>query len=130
MDVKALREKLQMTQQELADNCGVTVRTVQNWEDGRKIPVAMMKLLKNIEDSHEIISSFNQDKSVNVESGNGTTIHINADTERIFAHLERQQDIMSRQLEEIVEMRKLAQKKDEQIDVLLKMIQSAQQSAE
>ena len=130
MDVKALREKLQMTQQELADNCGVTVRTVQNWEDGRKIPVAMMKLLKNIEDSHEIISSFNQDKSVNVESGNGNTIHINADTERIFAHLERQQDIMSRQLEEIVEMRKLAQKKDEQIDVLLKMIQSAQQSAE
>lgn len=130
MDVKALREKLQMTQHELADNCGVTVRTVQNWEDGRKIPVAMMKLLKNIEDSHEIISSFNQDKSVNVESGNGNTIHINADTERIFAHLERQQDIMSRQLEEIVEMRKLAQKKDEQIDVLLKMIQSAQQSAE
>lgn len=130
MDVKALREKLQMTQQELADNCGVTVRTVQNWEDGRKIPVAMMKLLKNIEDSHEIISSFNQDKSVNAECGNGNTIHINADTERIFAHLERQQDIMSRQLEEIVEMRKLAQKKDEQIDVLLKMIQSAQQSAE
>lgn len=125
MDVKALREKLQMTQQELADNCGVTVRTVQNWEDGRKIPVAMMKLLKNIEDSHEIISSFNQDKSVNVEC-----VHINADTERIFAHLERQQDIMSRQLEEIVEMRKLAQKKDEQIDVLLKMIQSTQQSAE
>ena len=41
-----------------------------------------------------------------------------------------QQDIMSRQLEEIVKMRKLAQKKDEQIDVLLKMIQSTQQSAE
>lgn len=130
MDVKALREKLQMTQQELAENVGVTVRTVQNWEDGKKIPVAMMKLLKNIEASHEIISSYNQDKSVNVESGNGNTTHINADTERIFAHLERQQDIMSRQLEEIAEMRKLAQKKDEQIDVLLKMIQSAQKTAE
>lgn len=98
MDVKALREKLNMTQQELADDIGVTVRTIQNWEDGRKVPAAMLKLLKNIEETHAIISSYKHDKSVNVESGNGNTIQINADTERIFAHPDMMIDELIEQL--------------------------------
>lgn len=32
MDVKKLREQMGLTQQELADRAGVTLRTIQNWE--------------------------------------------------------------------------------------------------
>ena len=123
MDVKKLRETLGITQQELADKCGVTLRTVQNWEVGKIIPKSMEKLLNVISENHEIVSSFNtKDSSVKVSAGDGSPVTINPETERFFSTLERQQDIMSRQLEEMAQMLKLSARKDEQIDLLLKMI--------
>ena len=127
MDVKNLREKFSLTQQELADLCGVTLRTVQNWETGKPIPASMVKLLKVVEESREIISSGEAtEHSVSVAAGKGSQVTLNPDTQRFFDTLEKQQDIMSRQLEELAEMRRLTQKKDEQIDLLLKLIQQKQ----
>ena len=127
MDVKKIRENHDITQQQLADLCGVTLRTVQNWENGKPIPVAMQKLLNAIEDGHEIISSGDvRGKGVSVAAGKGSKVNINRDVEQFFSTLERQQDIMSRQLEELAKMREMAQKKDEQIDTLLKLIQQHQ----
>ena len=38
MDIKANREKLELTQETLAERVGVSVRTVQDWEQGRYEP--------------------------------------------------------------------------------------------
>ena len=45
---KLLRENLDLTQQEMADKIGVTLRTYQYWENGKWKPRAeqMMKLIK------------------------------------------------------------------------------------
>ncbi len=38
MDVKAFRQERGLTQRALAEQCGVTLRTVQNWESGKRLP--------------------------------------------------------------------------------------------
>lgn len=38
MDVKAFRQERGLTQRKLAEMCGVTLRTVQNWESGKHLP--------------------------------------------------------------------------------------------
>jgi len=37
-DIKMVREKLQVTQREFATMIGVSTRTLQNWEQGRRKP--------------------------------------------------------------------------------------------
>ena len=37
-DIKMVREKLQVTQREFATMIGVSTRTLQNWEQGRRRP--------------------------------------------------------------------------------------------
>ena len=127
MDVKNLRENLGISQNELAKLCGVTVRTIQNWEKGKPVPPAMELLLKNIEANHKIIQSGGASSGgVSVAAGEGSQVTLNKDMQQFFATLERQQDIMSRQLEELAQTRLLVEKKDAQIDLLLKMIQGKQ----
>ena len=53
MDVKELRAELGLTQSELAYKCGVTIRTVQNWESGGVIPQATLKFLDILKNNHE-----------------------------------------------------------------------------
>jgi len=38
IDVKAIRERLGMTQLEFAKNFGFSVNTVRHWEQGRRVP--------------------------------------------------------------------------------------------
>lgn len=38
VDVRRIREKLDMTQKAFANYFGVNVRTVQDWEQGRRVP--------------------------------------------------------------------------------------------
>ncbi len=116
-----------VTQQALAEMCGVTLRTVQNWETGRPVPERARKLLEVIVGNRDVVSSGDaKDNGVSVAAGNGSQVTLNPDTQRFFSTLEKQQEIMSRQLEELAEMRRLTQKKDEQIDTLLKLIQAKQ----
>lgn len=56
-DVKKIREKSGLTQKQFAEICGVTLRTVQNWEAGKKIPDNIIRLIKTIAPQGEIISS-------------------------------------------------------------------------
>lgn len=90
------------------------------------IPLSKLKLLELIEkEQSEMISAGNaSENGVSVAAGNGSQINLNQYTERFFATLEKQQELMSRQLEEMAEMRKQAQKKAEQIDVLLGMLKT------
>ena len=50
LDIKELREKLGITQEELAKRLGVHARTIQNWESGSKIPESKHAILRNILD--------------------------------------------------------------------------------
>lgn len=43
------RKSLGLTQEEFADKCGATVRSVQNWEQGGTITAQAMKLFRYIE---------------------------------------------------------------------------------
>ena len=54
-DVKAIREKLGISQEEFAKRLGVSSRTVQNWEFGKKIP----------DSKHEIFAKVLQRVQVN-----------------------------------------------------------------
>lgn len=47
IDVKRLREAKGLTQRRLAELCGVTERTVQNWEDGM-LPVNFLRMLSTL----------------------------------------------------------------------------------
>ncbi len=127
MDVKKLREQIGATQQALAEMCGVTLRTVQNWETGKPVPERARKLLEVIAGNRDVVLSGSaKNNGVSVAVATGSQVTLNPDTQRFFSTLEKQQEIMSRQLEELAEMRRLTQKKDEQIDTLLKLIQSKQ----
>lgn len=48
MDIKNIREKLEVSQSELALILGVSKRTIQNWEQGRREPVGPAKALLKI----------------------------------------------------------------------------------
>lgn len=47
-DVKAIREKVGISQEEFAKLLGVSSRTVQNWEAGKKVPDSKRELLLKI----------------------------------------------------------------------------------
>ncbi|MDA1276694.1 MAG: helix-turn-helix domain-containing protein [Verrucomicrobia bacterium] len=38
IDVRRIRKKVAMSQSEFAEHFGVSVRTVQDWEQGRRVP--------------------------------------------------------------------------------------------
>ena len=50
-DVKGLRQKLHVSQNEFADMIGVSENTIQNWEQGRRKPdgtaVALLRVTEN-----------------------------------------------------------------------------------
>lgn len=48
LDIKEIRNKLQLSQEDFAEMLGVHSRTVQNWEAGKKIPASKYALLRNI----------------------------------------------------------------------------------
>ncbi len=50
MDIKAIREKLDKSQREFALMIGVSVGTLQNWEQGRRKPVGPARALLRVAD--------------------------------------------------------------------------------
>ena len=123
IDVKKLREKCGLTQQDLAEKCGVTLRTVQNWEKGKTIPESALRLLQTIGNNGETISSFASDNAVSVAAGRGSNVNVGTETERFISAIERQQEIMSRHLDEIQAQRSLVVKAQEQIDRLIGLLE-------
>jgi putative transcriptional regulator len=51
-DVKSIREKLDLTQQQFAALIGISVRTLQNWEQGRRIPDGPARVLLMVAAKH------------------------------------------------------------------------------
>lgn len=48
-DIKAIRDKLNYSQDELAALLGVSTRTIQNWEAGKVIPKSKLPMLRQLE---------------------------------------------------------------------------------
>jgi putative transcriptional regulator len=48
IDVKALRERLELTQAEFSTMIGVSIKTLQNWEQGRREPEGPAKALLRV----------------------------------------------------------------------------------
>lgn len=48
IDVHEARDKLKLTQQQFATTFGVSVATLRNWEQGRRVPTGAAKLLLKI----------------------------------------------------------------------------------
>ena len=58
MDVKAIRRRLRKSQAEFARMIGVSVATLQNWEQGRRRPEGPARaLLKVAADNPELVSA-------------------------------------------------------------------------
>lgn len=82
-EIVEYRNKLGISQQELAHRLGVSTRTIQNWESGKTMPDKMMKLLR-------AINSQDSPGSGNVNNGHDQTINVNGDIAEILAVLRSQ----------------------------------------
>ena len=123
-DVKKIRTKYNLTQQELADKCGVTLRTVQNWERGKTIPESALKLLKEMFGDYETVSPVE-------EAANLTPQDVaKLGTERFLDVILKQQEIMNRQLDVLESQQQLMtrqldaiNKRDERIERILSILE-------
>jgi len=58
IDVKGLRQRIGLTQSEFSEMIGVSIRTLQNWEQGRREPEGPAKaLLRVVEREPEAVLS-------------------------------------------------------------------------
>lgn len=112
-----MREKLGLTQDQLAERCGVTTRTVQNWENGKTIPENNQILLREIMNKGEMVSSSPKDGSISVVAGNDGNVNVGGETARLISLLEHSQEQIDRHL-------LLVEEKNRQISRLLNIIEN------
>lgn len=94
------RKSLGLTQEEFAEKCGATVRSVQNWEQGATITPQVMKLFRYIE--AEMLSGRNTVAVDHSTAVSGSGNHLNPDlvgiTEKFISLLEEKDRHISRLL--------------------------------
>lgn len=52
LDIKRIRGKYNLTQEQFASMLGISVRTVQHWEQGRRVPEGPAMVLLRVADRH------------------------------------------------------------------------------
>lgn len=52
LDIRRIREKYQLTQQQFASMLGISVRTLRNWEQGRRVPEGPAMALLRVADKY------------------------------------------------------------------------------
>jgi putative transcriptional regulator len=52
LDIKAIRESYQLTQEQFAVMLGISVRTLRNWEQGRRVPEGPARILLQVAAKH------------------------------------------------------------------------------
>lgn len=147
------RKSLGLTQEEFAEKCGATVRSVQNWEQGATITPQAMKLFRYIEAemlsrkeeaySHNSVSAFGSDVRIgsteqttygdNSPAVNGDNNHFGgcASIDRAFATIDKslaQNEAVLKTLDsalaEIAEQRKLVAQSMAQTAMLIQLLQN------
>lgn len=94
LNVKEIRNKLGLTQEEFAKELGVALRTVQNWETGGVIPRTKCAILRKLNDN-KLSSNNNEANGDNNTQIAGNANHVNNSS------------TLDKALDEIAEMRKL-----------------------
>jgi putative transcriptional regulator len=51
-DVKSIREQYQLSQSQFASLLGISVKTLQNWEQGRRLPQGPARVLLRVAAKH------------------------------------------------------------------------------
>ncbi len=113
-DIKELRIALKMSQKELADKLGVSVRTIANYESGGVIPESKYKILASLSDPiakkiHTVITGDSSIKGNNNISNTGVIGSDDAesfDENKAFEFLRSQLLQTKEKIDELAEQRK------------------------
>lgn len=113
-DIQKLRELLGLTQEELSERLGVSSRTIQNWEQGKKIPKTRVEILRKLASKFpdESFSFFDASDSPGAGLLNEVSGISSKDLQSILEEMRSQRE------EFISELRR----KDKQIETLLEML--------
>ena len=107
LDIKKIREKLGISQEQLAEMVGVHPRTVQNWESGSTIPKSKHAILRDLVLKPQRYAGGGEQTNVNGNNINGNNVTINpADMDKLLeilsmkeASLVKAQEHIDKQLE-------------------------------
>lgn len=85
LDIKKIREKLGISQEQLAEMVGVHPRTVQNWESGSTIPKSKHAILRDLVLKPQRYAGGGEQKNVNGNNINGNNVTVNpADMDKLL----------------------------------------------
>ena len=111
LDIKKIRKKLGISQEQLAEMVGVHPRTVQNWESGSTIPKSKHAILRDLILKPQRYAGGGEQTNVNGNNINGNNVTINpADMDKLL-------EILSMKEASLV-------KAQEHIDKLLEIIRN------
>ncbi len=111
-ELRSIREELGYSQDGFAKVFGVTVRTIQNWEAADKVTDKTSVLVKAIQ---QLLNKGTINEPTHEKA--------NTNIDELIKVVLRQQEQMSRQLETMSQMLAFYQKRDEQIDRLITLIE-------
>lgn len=111
IDLKELRIKNKLTQQEMADLCNVSLRTIQNWESGDvEIPKNQEKMIAK---AFNIVLPATLIKGhCNIGQGNCNNINSDATIHEIIQDLRKQLDIKDSQIEKLLKIIEIKENKN------------------
>ncbi len=76
-DIKKIREKLGITQEQLAEMVGVHPRTIQNWESGSTIPQSKHVILRDLMLKPQRYAGGGEQTNINGNNINGNNVTVN-----------------------------------------------------
>lgn len=77
LDIKKIRERLGISQEQLAEMVGVHPRTVQNWESGSTIPKSKHAILRDLVIKPQRYAGGGEQTNVNGNNINGNNVTVN-----------------------------------------------------
>lgn len=110
LDIKKIREKLGISQEQLAEMVGVHPRTVQNWESGSTIPKSKHAILRDLTIKPQRYAGGGEQNNIHGNNINGNNVTVN------------QPDTMDKLLELLSMKEASLVKAQEHIDKLLEII--------
>ncbi|MBO4777424.1 MAG: helix-turn-helix domain-containing protein [Bacteroidales bacterium] len=117
IDIKKIRESVNMTQNQFASAIGVSLKTIQNWESGTVIPKSKCEILRNIEANNSVLIAGNS-------HGNIDNRHYYSDSPDVLrTQIEEIEKLLKEKEERIKEKDAQIKEKDAQIKQLLNILE-------